>query len=186
MNIAIIGWGSLIWEPKSLRTRTGWYCDGPRLPLELARISKDGRLTLVIHPGSEEQTTYWALSEYTTLRQAIFNLRKREGSPKKRVGLLKAGDTNRCPIEKELSVWLKTKPGIDAVVWTDLRTNWLKKRGCLFTCEDALRYLAELERRGWEATECLNRTWEYLRNIPAQIQPQVRKILHQEGRDDHT
>jgi hypothetical protein len=59
MQIAIVGWGSLIWCPGSLQIKSGWHRDGPPLPVEFARISGDGRLTLVIHPGSKEQQTLW-------------------------------------------------------------------------------------------------------------------------------
>jgi hypothetical protein len=55
MKIAVIGWGSLIWCPGSLRIQTAWHNDGPSLPIEFARILKDGRLTLVIRPGSVHQ-----------------------------------------------------------------------------------------------------------------------------------
>ncbi len=80
MDIAVVGWGSLIWCPGSLRIKTRWRRDGPRLPIEFARISKDGRLTLVIHPASEDQTTYWAGSEFKTADHARQNLREREGA----------------------------------------------------------------------------------------------------------
>lgn len=80
MNIAILGWGSLIWCPGSLRIKTRWRLDGPRLPIEFARISRDGRLTLVIHPSSDDQPTYWAVSELTTLDAARKNLRERESA----------------------------------------------------------------------------------------------------------
>lgn len=49
MAIAILGWGSLIWCPGNLRIRGPWRHDGPVLPIEFARISADGRLTLVVH-----------------------------------------------------------------------------------------------------------------------------------------
>ncbi len=50
MKIAILGWGSLLWQPKDLQfdKGIGWSENGPMLPVEFARISKDGRLTLVI------------------------------------------------------------------------------------------------------------------------------------------
>jgi hypothetical protein len=51
--IAVIGWGSLIWCPGILRTKSRWHSDGPALPIEFARISGDNRLSLVIHPGIE-------------------------------------------------------------------------------------------------------------------------------------
>jgi hypothetical protein len=72
--------GSLIWCPGNLRIKTRWSSDGPTLPIEFARISSDGRLTLIVHPGSEDQATYWALSSLETLEEARRNLKEREQS----------------------------------------------------------------------------------------------------------
>jgi hypothetical protein len=48
MKIAVLGWGSLIWQPRELRISLPiWKTDGPELPVEFARVSMDGRLTLV-------------------------------------------------------------------------------------------------------------------------------------------
>lgn len=49
-RIAIIGWGSLIWDPKCLSfdRERGWEPRGPVLPLEFSRKSSNGRLTLVL------------------------------------------------------------------------------------------------------------------------------------------
>jgi hypothetical protein len=77
--MAVLGWGSLIWCPGILRTKSRWHSDGPALPIEFVRISGDNCLTLVIHPGSPEQTTYWAVSECESLAEARKNLRMREG-----------------------------------------------------------------------------------------------------------
>jgi hypothetical protein len=74
MQIAVIGWGSLIWCPGSLQIKSRWHSDGPALPIEFARISNDKRLTLVIQPGSPDQRTYWALSEFDDLKAARANL----------------------------------------------------------------------------------------------------------------
>lgn len=50
MKIAILGWGSLIWNPENLNyyTEFGWSKNEPKLPIEFLRISNNGRLTLVI------------------------------------------------------------------------------------------------------------------------------------------
>jgi hypothetical protein len=42
MKIAIVGWGSLIWDPRDLHLATAI------LPIEFSRISDNGRLTLVV------------------------------------------------------------------------------------------------------------------------------------------
>src|ERR1017187_2142050 len=78
METAVLGWGSLIWCPGSLRIKTRWRSDGPKLPVEFARISGDGRLTLVILPTAEDQPVHWALSEFESVDDARRNLKERE------------------------------------------------------------------------------------------------------------
>ena len=50
MKIVCIGWGSLVWDPGVLRCVGDWQTDGPTLPLEFARVWRDGRLALVLTP----------------------------------------------------------------------------------------------------------------------------------------
>lgn len=45
------------------------------LPIEFARKSSDGRLTLVIHAGCRKQRTYWANSSCERLCDAIETLK---------------------------------------------------------------------------------------------------------------
>jgi hypothetical protein len=122
MNIAIIGWGSLIWAPKNLATRSRWHKDGPCLPIEFARVSGDGRLTLVIHEGSREQRTYWAVSALNTEQEARANLAEREKSPVSRIRFAHR-DTIRNEadaIEVAVRNWLSAHPALDAAIWTGL------------------------------------------------------------------
>src|SRR6266853_6170829 len=90
MQISVVGWGSLIWCPGCLRIKSRWHSDGPALPIEFARISRDKRLTLVIQSGSPEQRTYWALSEFGDLKVARENLQAREGTSSKHIHSLTA------------------------------------------------------------------------------------------------
>ena len=44
----VLAWGSLVWDPRELKTAVKFTPDGPLLPIEFCRISADGRLTLAI------------------------------------------------------------------------------------------------------------------------------------------
>ncbi len=81
MPIAVLGWGSLLWNQGVLQLSSRWYADGPSLSLEFARVSSDGRLTLVLHDPSPAQRTYWARSALATLPDARAKLQVRERCP---------------------------------------------------------------------------------------------------------
>jgi hypothetical protein len=44
MNIACLGWGSLIWKPCALPIASDWFNDVPELPIEFARLGDSGEL----------------------------------------------------------------------------------------------------------------------------------------------
>ena len=79
MKIAILGWGSLIKEPRDLPIASEWQPDGPKLWIEFSRISRKGKragcLTLVIDERCEsEVTTFHVLSKSADLPQAVGDL----------------------------------------------------------------------------------------------------------------
>ena len=74
MKIACLGWGSLIWRPESLLIQRQWFQDGPFLPIDFLRQSKDGRLTLVINETSKSVRTLWALMDTDDLNKAKTSL----------------------------------------------------------------------------------------------------------------
>jgi hypothetical protein len=78
MKIACLEWGSLVWDPRSLHVRSEWFADGPLLPIEFARESKDKRVTLVITPGSPPLRSLWALSSLDSVDAAKADLALRE------------------------------------------------------------------------------------------------------------
>ena len=59
MKIFFLGWGSLIWFPDNLSKKGEWYRDGPCLPVEFARISNNGRLTLVLYLYADRVRVLW-------------------------------------------------------------------------------------------------------------------------------
>ena len=151
-----------------------------KLPLEFARISGDGRLTLVIHPGSAQVRTYWAVSECDTLEDARENLRSREGTTLKHVAMARSGDEQSAAMSDggiAVFAWLQARQDVEAAIWTALGSNWEEKRGRTFTPNDAGRYLEQLEGGRAEAALAYSRACEYIRNTPAQIQTSVREML---------
>ena len=50
MAIAILGWGSLVWDPRDLPHYGPWRKEGPTLTIEFSRVSSDCRLTVVVDP----------------------------------------------------------------------------------------------------------------------------------------
>lgn len=80
MRIAYLGWGSLVWNPKTLPIVGTWENGGPVLPIEFSRISSDGRLTLVIDEvhGMNIETLF-AVFDVDEQSAAIEQLMNREG-----------------------------------------------------------------------------------------------------------
>src|SRR5579863_4460969 len=196
MEIAIIGWGSLIWDPRNLSIKTRWRSDGPKLSIEYVRISDRGRrMTLVIHAGDREapvseQETYWALSGMDELDAAIENLRAREDTPNPdNIHCILAGGQvyNGDPptfVRNEINSWLARHRDVDACIWTGLESNWEEARGREFQVEDALRYAAELEKAVTDAKDTvardqaiktLGQAREYVGKTPSRIQTGLRK-----------
>ena len=178
LKIAVLGWGSLIWCPGSLAIRSRWHNDGPRLPIEFARISDDSRLTLVIRTGSSEQTTYWALSDFGDLASAMDNLKQREGcrNPDDIHYVTADGQAPGTPetIATKTKQWMQGMHNINGTIWTGLESNWKKKRKRPFASGDALAYLEDLSLRDKTAFQ---RAREYVCNTPPQIQTEVRQML---------
>lgn len=176
MKIAVIGWGSLIWCPRTLRIEPGWHLDGPMLPIEFARKSEDGRLTLVIHPRRKKQRTYWATSKFKRLPDAIENLREREGKKchKEDIQFVDRDGSSHPSNSTSVSVvrkWLMKMESLDAAIWTGLPGTY--DRG------SAIKYLKNIE-----DPARLAKARKYVRMTPPQIQTAVRAAMRKEGWSD--
>jgi len=183
MNIALLGWGSLIWKPEPMRLASRWHFDGPMLPLEFARISKGSRpdserLTLVIHEGGRPVPTLWAMLENKTLKSAVSDLASREGCKPEFIGYaICDGRQYNCRVIPKLSesifAWAASKK-LDAAIWADLPSNFYEKTGTLLTEYNLLRYLRKLRASG--NTEAI----EYVKKAPAQIKTGFREMIEKE------
>jgi len=169
MKIAIIGWGSLIWNPGILKYRGDWSSGGPILPIEFSRISKDGRLTLVIDEanGVPIQTLY-AFAATASLEEAIANLMEREGTLARGIGDVQIGSQPQTSIEQSIMEWIEIQ-GFDAAFWTALGSNFEEKNGEPYSVASALKYLNSLE--GEKKAKAV----EYIAKAPASVQTPFRK-----------
>jgi hypothetical protein len=187
MTTAVLAWGSLIWCPGSLRIKSKWHTDGPEIPLEFARLSRDGRLTLVIHPSSPSGSSYWAYSQFDVLDEARRNLSQREGTSLENIHFATADrQTASSTAEPTQTIrsWLSRHADISSVIWTGLATNWQEKRGQAFSSEDAVKYLSELESQRDSNCFAYERAREYVVNAPALIQTEVRRRMQRKGWND--
>lgn len=122
MNIACLAWGSLVWDPKRLPIYRTWFDDGPFAPVEFSRLSKDGRITLVIDTVAKPVRLLWAPMTLSDIEGAMEALSKREGITatdwKSKIGNWKTGDP-APPTIPSVPDWAKAH-GLDAVIWTAL------------------------------------------------------------------
>lgn len=183
MKIAILAWGSLIWQPKNLLfdKEFGWKEDGPILPIEFARISKDGRLTLVITENGSLVPTLYTVSKYETLDEVILNLAIREGSGRKSIGSYDRTKNEFSPnvfSKQNILDWINKKD-FDAVIWTNLGENWVIKNESgeiVETIEPNKRieYLKSLKGNASALAE------EYIRKTHVQIKTKYRAKIEED------
>jgi hypothetical protein len=174
MRIACIGWGSVVWKPGVLRCAGPWQAGGPSLPIEFARTSQDGRLTLVLLEGAPSVPTRFAELSYATAEQAQEALAGREGSGVESIGLW-PGLAPKYPVGAAVIAAWGASSGFDAVVWTALRPKFRGVFGLVLEdAEAVVRYLRELD----EQTSALAR--EYICNAPAEVRTPYRAVIEAE------
>jgi hypothetical protein len=176
MQIAIIGWGSLIWCPGSLQIKSAWHRDGPILPIEFARLSRDGRLTLVIYPDSAGQRTLWATAVSEDMNTVRKTLEEREGTSSSFIhsgtsdGQFLAGVTEE--VRDAVARWLEEHLEFQGCVWTGLTSNWKEMQKSDFSIPRVIQYLKTLPDA--------DRAREYVQNTPPQIQTAARAAIHEQ------
>ncbi|RQO79327.1 hypothetical protein DBR40_02900 [Pedobacter sp. KBW01] len=177
MKIAVLGWGSLIWDQRDLILADNiWHENGPELPIEFARVSQGGRLTLVIKPSWEEVKVMYATSKFQDLESAIENLKSREGTKIERIGFynfVSAEKNLRSANESIISnlISWNTRPGFDAVIWTDLPPNFKEKQKLPYNLENISGFLSGLSDEEFASAE------EYIFKTPPQIYTKFRKKI---------
>ncbi len=168
-TIACLGWGSLIWDPRTLPIRRHWYNDGPFIPVEFARQSNDGRITLVVVQGVRLMRSLWALMDTGDLNDAVDKLAEREGVTNKQwIGRWNSGDPSPESIPT-LAEWAKAH-GIDAAVWTALPAKFGGEERTP-SADEVVDYLKTLD--GTARDEAA----KYVRRAPRQIDTDYRRKI---------
>lgn len=185
MSIAILGWGSLLWDTENGIEFDKWHDpwvldDGPTLNIEFSRISEKrlGALTLVIdEQHGSPVTVAWCLSKRSRPEDAVCDLRCREGTTVNNIGrldlTLSKGHSNNDIAENAILEWARLKK-LDAVVWTALKSNFTEKTGEPFCVDNAVSYLKRL------APEGKSKAAEYVRQAPAFVKTPLRSALQKE------
>lgn len=177
---ACLGWGSLIWDQRDLPVQGLWFNNGPFLPIEFARQSKDDRITLVCVPGMELVQSLWAILKSTNLSTARGALREREGIPRKNVDQdigvwIKEQRSLNDEISASIGSWASSL-NLDAVIWTNLPAKFHGKNGKIPTSEEVVSHLSHLKGQTRQKAE------RYVRMTPRQIHTNYRshieKMLH--------
>jgi hypothetical protein len=184
MRIAILGWGSLLWEGgrEFDDWHHRWQYDGPCLKIEFSRISRKNRLgalTLVIDSLHGFPTTVaWCLSKREKIEAAVIDLRRREDTTNDnicsvRLKKLTAPHAELCQTEGSIVAWAKEKK-LDAVVWTALKSNFEDETKAPFSIDAVVAYLKTLSPAGKAKAA------EYVWRAPEFVQTAVRLALQQE------
>ena len=173
MNIGCLGWGSLVWNPDGLPI-TKWKYDGPFLPLEFARQSMDGRLTLVLLNKGNNVPVLYSILRAHDLTTAITLLSTREGCARKWIGYCTTnGDSGDFDHTKAIMYWAQNKK-LDAIIWTALPPKFSSIVGRIPTAEEAISYLATMDVLTQQRAE------EYIRKAPTQIRTPYRQLFEQQ------
>jgi hypothetical protein len=176
MKIACLGWGSLVWDARSLHVRSEWFADGPLLPIEFARESKDKRVTLVITPGSPPLRSLWALSSLDSVDAAKADLASREEIKDKNVqysiGVWQQAGKAQAGADPEIWRWA-ARLNLDAVVWAKLKPRFGGQER-VATADEVIAHLHGLSHEQRANAE------RYVRMTPRQIDTPYRRRMEQE------
>lgn len=180
LQIAILGWGSLLWDGgmEFDRWHDEWKYDGPSLSLEFSRVSESrlGALTLVVdHQYGFLNTVAWCLSKRRTTEDAIADLRCREGTTMQNIRSLSLAEPiPNDNLSANISAWAKDRK-LDVVIWTALPSNFETKVNQPFSVNAAVAYLKGLSPEGKAKAA------EYIWRAPNFIQTPLRSAIEKES-----
>ncbi|MEM9049041.1 MAG: hypothetical protein AAGC92_10000 [Pseudomonadota bacterium] len=178
--IAILGYGSLVWDLADLAPQVvgSWaIAAGPALPVEFSRISPKRKMGLVLCLDPEHGVpckTHAIVSRRDRVDAAADDLARRERAPSDRIGRvsMRHGQilTRHAPIGARVQAWCQAG-GWQGAVWTELEANFAAHTGRAFSISAALAYLQGL--RGASLDEAVR----YIENAPAETDTDLRRAL---------
>jgi hypothetical protein len=175
--IACLGWGSIVWKPGDLPVGGAWRSDGPLLPVEFARQSQDGRITLVVVDSARPCTVLWVPLNVEAADEARSHLGCREQIPSSYwqdyTAVWPSSSSANHSCTRQVVDWALSK-GIDQVVWTALPPKFGGQNGRLPSSDETVDYLSGLE------GDTLRRAKEYVQRVPVQIRTRYRERIESE------
>ena len=180
--IAVIGWGSLIWDPDILKPHVhGHWRDrtGPELPLEFSRISMKRKRALAVCVDLMDGVpcaTSVIVSKRATIAETRTDLARRERAPDGFIGAF-CGKTGqhwgRPQVAFKVAQWCRAG-GWGGAVWTDLHANFAAETGLTFSVSTGHDHLRSLDEDG------LDEAVRYIERAPVATNTRLRRHL----RDD--
>ena len=143
------------------------------IPVEFARQSQDGRITLVVVPTVRPVRVLWALMDGEDIEEMKKCLKDREGvSNPEHIGIWTRESGSSAGISA-VSDWALAR-NLEAVVWTALPPKFENTNGRLPTEEEVVTYLRRLTGTRRDEAE------RYIRRTPRQIDTAYRRRIEAE------
>jgi hypothetical protein len=172
--IACIGWGSLIWNKRSLDIDGQWRPVGPVLPVEFARQSDNGLITLVLVQGFAPVPTLWSAFNIDDVAKARESLRVCERVPRSHaadsIAHWRRGENPASEPDATISAWAAGK-NLEAAIWTNLPPKFDGIDGRVPSEIEVVAYLQALEGETRADAE------QYVRRAPRQIATAHRRAI---------
>ncbi|WP_462402499.1 hypothetical protein [Pseudomonas sp. Marseille-QA0332] len=172
MNIACLGWGSLLWKPGALRIAGQWKADGPPVAVEFCRVAEGGELSTAISLNAQPLPVFWAQVDSDDLESACRMLREREQIPAQRsdgVASMLIAPGQEGPLMR----WAIARR-LDAVIWTGLPPCFAGIENRMPSQRDAIDYLQGLE------GDQLKHARDYIEQVPRQLDTSYRQAIRRE------
>ncbi|MEM7176298.1 MAG: hypothetical protein AAGD47_02325 [Pseudomonadota bacterium] len=182
-KIAIIGWGSLIWDLDVLAPQTdlNWRMNaGPRLAMEFTRVSPKRKFGLAVcldDISGVECPTHVIASTRDDIADAVRDLAIRERTDPQNIGAVcrntGLSNSTRDQVARAVDDWC-VQSGFSGAVWTDIGPNFHESNGEAFTVERGIAYLQTLRE------ESLDEAVRYIENAPHGTDTPLRRALSRE------